>query len=168
MVSLKKSIAAGAAALGSFLAFGASAEAQIVGPPPPPYGVPEAQIAVPTPGPLPIPGQGQAMQVYTTNDLNLRVGAGTEFPAIAVMPRGSAFYAFYCDASQHWCYGDWQGIQGWASARYLSSVPPYPTHPYPPYQQPPVIVQPAQPPPIIIVPGPRYYGPGFNIWFYAL
>ncbi|MGD9738976.1 MAG: SH3 domain-containing protein [Bauldia sp.] len=156
MVSLRKSLAAGAVALGAVLAFSAGAEAQYGGLPPP-YGVPQPQIAVPTP--TPTPGPGQATQVFTTNDLNLRVGAGTSYPAIAVMPRGSAFLAFYCEASQNWCFGDWNGIQGWASARYLTTA--Y----YPP--QPPAVVYPVQPPPIIVTPGPRYYGPGVNIWLYA-
>jgi hypothetical protein len=161
MVSLRKSLTAGAVALGAFLALGASAQAQYGGLPAP-YGIPQAQVAVPTPTPTP----GQGMQVYTTNDLNLRVGAGTGYPAIAVMPRGSAFYAFYCDGSQNWCFGDWNGIQGWASARYLASSPPYQTQPYP-YPQPPVIGYPVQPPPIIITPGAQYYGPGVQIWLYA-
>lgn len=162
MVSLKKTIAAGAVALGSIFALAGGAHAQ--------YG---AQVAVPTPGGA-VP---TTMVAYTTNDLNLRTGAGTGYPAIAVMPRGSAMNVAYCEASQNWCFGNWNGIQGWASARYLSTTPPYQPQypqpypqPYPAYPPQQVIIQPA-PGPVIIQPGPRitpyYRGDGFGMWFYA-
>lgn len=151
MISLKKTLAAGAIALGAFLSLSYAAQAQ-------------------------------SITAYTGADLNLRTGPGTQYPVILSMPQGAQVVVDYCEPTENWCFLNWAGVQGWASARYLTSAPPYGQYPgqpaypqnvYPPQnqvviQQPQVIIQ----PPIIIQPGAQVYPRvwpygGFGIYLWA-
>jgi len=134
---------------------------------PPQIGQP-GQIAVPAP---PNPGGGQGgLIAYPTNDLNLRSGPGTQYPVLVVMPRGSQMAVQYCEGSGNWCYGNWAGYSGWASAQYLSTTPPvYQPQPVPQAPPPPPMYDPG--PPMPPMPGPYYpyypyYGGGWwGFWF---
>ncbi|MGV8839269.1 MAG: SH3 domain-containing protein [Bauldia sp.] len=157
MFSLRKSLAAGVLALGAVAAFGAAAQAQII------YGQPQIQGQVVIPQPT-----QQTLPAYTTLTLNLRTGPGTQYPVILSMPTGSMVYVFYCgDVSQPWCYVNFNGYEGWASARYLTQNPPYvqpqPVYPQPVYPTPgyPQVYTPQQ-----IFPGAPLGG-NFGLWFYV-
>lgn len=116
--------------------------------------------------------QAQTMTAYTTGDLNLRAGPSTQYPSVIVMPRGSVVTVAYCEASQNWCFMDWYGVQGWASARYLTSTPPYQQgYPMPPQQGYPVPPQGYPQPPVVVVQPPQQQQPwmngnGWGMWFY--
>lgn len=120
MVHFKKMIAAGALAAGVIFSAPLAAQAQ----------------------------PGQTMTAYVATHLNLRAGPGTQFPALAVMSTGSAVTVDYCLANDDWCHLWWNGMEGWASANYLSAAPPqyaepqyaqqypgYPQQQYPQYPQ---------------------------------
>lgn len=78
---------------------------------------------------------------YTTNDLNLREGPGTEFRATAIIPRGAEVNITYCSNSESWCYVAFQQHVGWASSRYLTTTSQFAQAPqqsqtyYPPPEQ---------------------------------
>lgn len=155
MVSLRKSLAAGALAVGALLSLGAAAQAQI------------------TLGPV-LPGgpimQQQTIVAYTTLALNLRAGPGTQYQILLSMPAGSPLFVSYCgDASTPWCFVNFNGYEGWASARYLSQNPPYAGYPQPVYPQQvyptpgyPQVYQPQQ-----VYPGTPMNGGNFGLWFFV-
>ncbi len=151
MMSFRKSLAACALALGAVVAFGAAAQAQII------FQQPQIQGQVVIPQPT-----QQTLAAYTTLALNLRAGPGTNYQVLLSMPANSQVYVFYCgDASQPWCYVNFNGYEGWASARYLTQNPPFvaqPTFPTPGYPQ---VYTPQQ-----IFPGAPLGG-NFGIWFFV-
>ena len=58
----------------------------------------------------------------TTADLNMRSGAGTDFPVLTTLPHGSAFrcYGFYnVVGSTVWLFGEAAGKKGYCSKAYL-------------------------------------------------
>ena len=58
----------------------------------------------------------------TTADLNMRSGAGTDFPVLTTLPQGSAFrcYGFYnVVGSTVWLFGEAAGKKGYCSKAYL-------------------------------------------------
>lgn len=58
----------------------------------------------------------------TTADLNMRAGAGTEFPVLATLPQGATFrcYGFYnVVGSTVWLFGEAEGKKGYCSKAYL-------------------------------------------------
>ena len=58
----------------------------------------------------------------TTADLNMRSGAGTDFPVLTTLPHGSAFrcYGFYnMVGSTAWLFGEAAGKKGYCSKAYL-------------------------------------------------
>ena len=90
----------------------------------------------------------QAVTAYTSADLNLRDGPGTEFQVILAMPRGAQVQVSYCSSEDVWCFVQYGQNTGWASSRYLTSTAPqYAQQPQQPqYQQPQQQVAVAQPP----------------------
>ena len=65
-------------------------------------------------------------QIADGEVLDLRTGAGTDFPSIAAMPAGASGIAVgSCKTVDGyrfpWCEATWQGTQGWASACCLES-----------------------------------------------
>lgn len=59
---------------------------------------------------------------YTTANLNLRSGPGTGYSVLAVMPKGSAMTVL--STSGGWSKVTYSGKTGYASASYLSTMPP--------------------------------------------
>lgn len=58
----------------------------------------------------------------TTDDLNMRSGAGTDFPVLTTLPQGAAFrcYGFYnVEGSTVWLFGEAAGKKGYCSKAYL-------------------------------------------------
>ena len=58
----------------------------------------------------------------TTDDLNMRSGAGTDFPVITTLPQGATFrcYGFYnVVGSTVWLFGEAAGKKGYCSKAYL-------------------------------------------------
>ena len=80
----------------------------------------------------------QSVTAYTSADLNLREGPGTEFRVILAMPRGSQVQVSYCSNQDVWCFVQYGQASGWASSRYLTAnAPQYAQQPQQPqYQQP--------------------------------
>jgi uncharacterized protein YraI len=56
---------------------------------------------------------------YTRADLNLRVGPGTQYGVIDVIPAGYPVEVYGCLEAYEWCDINWDGLRGWVSARYL-------------------------------------------------
>jgi uncharacterized protein YraI len=100
---------------------------------------------------------------YTTANLNMRAGPGTNYPVVATVPHGGGVTVFGCTADFTWCDAAFANVKGWVSGRYLSyggngayygrpipnagvyiGVPRYQQN-YPIYGRPPVAVQPVQP-----------------------
>jgi hypothetical protein len=114
--------------------------------------------------------QDQVIVAYTSVDLNLREGPGTEFRIITAMPLGSEVRILYCETSVTWCYLQYRQYVGWGSSRYLTQSPPqyaqqpqqypqYPQQQYPQYpqQQYPQYPQQAYMPPPPPPPPPQQY-----------
>lgn len=69
---------------------------------------------------LVLPSQAMAQyDAVTRTDLNLRVGPGTDFGVIDVIPGGYPVDVLGCLDAYEWCDVDWDGLRGWVSARYL-------------------------------------------------
>lgn len=69
---------------------------------------------------LMLPSQAMAQyDAYTTVDLNLRVGPGTQYGVIDVIPAGYPVDVLGCLDAYEWCDIEWDGLRGWVSARYL-------------------------------------------------
>jgi uncharacterized protein YraI len=67
-----------------------------------------------------LPAQAMAQYgAYTRADLNLRVGPGTNYGVIDVIPRGHPVDVLGCLADYNWCDIEWDGLRGWVSASYL-------------------------------------------------
>jgi len=100
---------------------------------------------------------------FTTANLNMRAGPGTNYPVLATVPQGGGVTVFGCTADFTWCDAAFANAKGWVSGRYLSyggdgayygrpipnagvyiGVPRYQQN-YPVYAGPPVVVQPVQP-----------------------
>ncbi|MCK7612428.1 SH3 domain-containing protein [Roseibium sediminicola] len=111
---------------------------------------------------------------YSTANLNMRAGPGTNYPVITTVPRGGGVTVFGCTADFSWCDAAFANAKGWVSGRYLSyggnglyygqpipnaginlGVPRYHRN-YPIYAGPPVVVQPVRP-----YPYRPYYAPGY-------
>ena len=156
MMSFRKSLAGCALALGAVVAFGAAAQAQII------FQQPQIQGQVVIPQPT-----QQTLAAYTTLALNLRTGPGTNYPVLLSMPANSMVYVFYCgDASQPWCYVNFNGYEGWASARYLTQNPPFVAQPTFPQQVFPTPGYPQVYTPQQIFPGAPLGG-NFGLWFFV-
>lgn len=125
----------------------------------------------------------QSVTAYTSADLNLREGPGTEFRVLLAMPRGSQVQVSYCSAENVWCFVQYGQSSGWASSRYLTNnAPQYaqqqpqyqqPQYQQPQYQQPqyqpqqqvavyqPPVYQPPQQPPVVYQ--PPVYQPNYPV-----
>jgi len=57
---------------------------------------------------------------YTTADLNMRTGPGTNYPVITTLPRGGAVTVFGCTPGFRWCDAAFVNARGWVSGRYLA------------------------------------------------
>lgn len=64
----------------------------------------------------------QAMAAYiahTRVDLNVRVGPGTAYGVIDVVPAGYPVEVIGCLDGYDWCDIEWEGLRGWVAAIYL-------------------------------------------------
>ena len=67
-----------------------------------------------------LPAQAEAQyEAIADANLNLRVGPGTEFGVIDVIPYGDVVDVFGCLDDVEWCDVEWWGLRGWVSAHYL-------------------------------------------------
>lgn len=107
---------------------------------------------------LSLPAAAQVMQSRTTADLNHRLGSGTQYGIIGVIPRGQWVQVVGCTNPVSWCQVSYANRTGWVSASYLIPRPgtappvplptPIPPGPFPPpFFPPPGFPQPPFPPP---------------------
>lgn len=86
---------------------------------------------------------------YTTADLNMRAGPGTNYQVLATVPRGGGVTVFGCTPDRGWCDAAFVNVRGWVSGRYLAygAYPAYPAYPVAPpvVVSPPVVVRPVNP-----------------------
>jgi uncharacterized protein YraI len=61
-----------------------------------------------------------AQYAVVTAWVNMRAGPGTQYPIIAVIPRGEEVRVFGCVRGYAWCDVQWRRDRGWVYARYLS------------------------------------------------
>ena len=67
-----------------------------------------------------LPAQAMAAyEAYTRADLNLRVGPGTTYGVIDVIPYGEPVVVLGCLEDWYWCDVEWFGLRGWVAAQYL-------------------------------------------------
>ena len=67
-----------------------------------------------------LPSQAMAQyEAYTRVDLNLRVGPGTAYGVIDVIPYGDPVQVLGCLDGIEWCDVEWYGLRGWVAAYYL-------------------------------------------------
>lgn len=103
----------------------------------------------------------QAVTAYTSADLNLRDGPGTEFQVILAMPRGAQVQVSYCSNEDVWCFVQYGQNAGWASSRFLtSSAPQYAQQPQQPQYQQPQYQQPQQQ--VAVAQPPKYQQPQYQ------
>ncbi|MEM5583660.1 SH3 domain-containing protein [Roseibium sp. AS2] len=69
---------------------------------------------------LPAAAQSRPAIAYTTANLNMRAGPGTNYPVIATVPRGGGVTVFGCTADFRWCDAAFVNMKGWVSGKYLS------------------------------------------------
>ncbi|WP_245256531.1 SH3 domain-containing protein [Bartonella tamiae] len=58
----------------------------------------------------------------TTGNLNLRTGPSTAHAVATTIPHGGAVDINGCLANRAWCSVNYNGVNGWSSARYLNPV----------------------------------------------
>lgn len=67
-----------------------------------------------------LPAQAaQAATAIAGVDLNLRVGPGTAYGAIDVIPEGAPVEVIGCLGGWDWCDVGWDGLRGWVAGEYL-------------------------------------------------
>ncbi|WP_161142561.1 SH3 domain-containing protein [Propylenella binzhouense] len=72
---------------------------------------------------LAVPGAASAATGgFTTGNVNMRAGPGTEYPVITTVPYGSSVAIYGCTAGYEWCDTNWAGYRGWVSGGYLEFV----------------------------------------------
>lgn len=69
---------------------------------------------------LPALAQSRPAIAYTTANLNMRTGPGTNYPVITTVPRGGGVTVFGCTADYRWCDAAFANAKGWVSGKYLS------------------------------------------------
>jgi uncharacterized protein YraI len=67
---------------------------------------------------LPAPAMA-AFEALTRVDLNLRIGPGTTYGVIDVIPAGYPVIVLGCLEEYYWCDVDFDGLRGWVAGRYL-------------------------------------------------
>jgi len=118
---------------------------------------------------VPALAQSRPAIAYTTANLNMRAGPGTNYPVLTTLPRNAGVTIFGCTADYRWCDAAFTTARGWVSGRYLSYAAegPYYGRPipnaggyigvqrytgnYPVYRRGPVVVRPGP-----VYPAPRW------------
>jgi uncharacterized protein YraI len=88
------------------------------------------------------PAAAMAQNAYTTADVNMRAGPGTQFERVATLAEGTGVDVEDCDGA--WCRVIYRGIAGYVSQSYLDGMSERPAVVVPPpvYVPPPVVVYP--------------------------
>lgn len=72
---------------------------------------------------LVLPAAAMAAQpAFTTTDVNLRAGPGTDYPVVDTIPGGARLRIQGCIAGYNWCSVAWRGEYGWAQGDYLAAL----------------------------------------------
>ncbi|GAA0786054.1 hypothetical protein E1180_02980 [Roseibium denhamense] len=69
---------------------------------------------------VPALAQSRPAIAYTTANLNMRAGPGTNYPVLTTIPRGGGVTIFGCTADYRWCDAAFTTTKGWVSGKYLS------------------------------------------------
>lgn len=72
---------------------------------------------------------------YSTGNVYLRAGPGTQYPAVGMVQKNASVAIFGCVSGYAWCDVAWGGSRGWMSGKYLQAayqnqmvdIPPYAT-----------------------------------------
>ncbi|WP_235694421.1 SH3 domain-containing protein, partial [Brucella intermedia] len=62
----------------------------------------------------------EAANGLATATINLRTGPGAIYPSMGKIPTGVILNVAGCTSGYGWCRVTYQGIDGWASARYIA------------------------------------------------
>ncbi|MEL4073442.1 SH3 domain-containing protein [Ochrobactrum sp. GPK 3] len=62
----------------------------------------------------------EAATGLATATINLRAGPGTSYPSMGSIPNGVVLNVAGCTNGYGWCRVNYQGIDGWASSRYIA------------------------------------------------
>ena len=91
------------------------------------------------------PAAAIAQSAYTTDDVNMRSGPGTQYPRVATLAEGTGVDVEDCDGA--WCRVVYRGLEGYVSQSYLDGVSGRPTVVVPPpvYVEPPYVYPPYRP-----------------------
>lgn len=110
---------------------------------------------------LAFPAYAAAYTAYTTGNVNVRTGPGTDYARIATLAAGRPVDVLACQGS--WCRIGYQGMRGWLSASYIERAVGRPPAVV---VQPTIIVRPPYRPPYYRPPDyrlpPPYYRPRPN------
>lgn len=68
---------------------------------------------------LVLPSVAAAVPGFTTGDVNVRTGPGTQFQAITTAPAGSGVDILGCIPGRTWCDIVLGNLRGWVSGRYV-------------------------------------------------
>src|SRR5690606_21282421 len=63
-----------------------------------------------------------AQNAYSTGNVNMRAGPGTQYPRVTTIPTGSAVDVHGCLSGWNWCDTSWRGLRGWVSGNYLQML----------------------------------------------
>lgn len=63
-----------------------------------------------------------AQNAYTTANVNMRAGPGTDYPVVVTLPNGAVVDVHGCLSGWSWCDTSWRGNRGWVSGRYLQMI----------------------------------------------
>jgi uncharacterized protein YraI len=68
-------------------------------------------------------GSAYAQTMVTAGtDLNVRSGPGSNYPVVGVIGANGEATLHGCQESGNWCQVSYQGTEGWAHSRYLSTA----------------------------------------------
>jgi uncharacterized protein YraI len=56
---------------------------------------------------------------FTTTDVHMRAGPGTNYPAVATLPPNASIEVYGCQAGYDWCDISWNSARGWISSTYI-------------------------------------------------
>lgn len=70
-------------------------------------------------GALATPSLAAAADGFSTGNVNMRAGPGTQYPVITTVYAGTPVEVIGCLSDWSWCDIAWGGARGWVSANYL-------------------------------------------------
>jgi uncharacterized protein YraI len=69
-----------------------------------------------------VPGVAAAANAYSTGNVNLRAGPGTNYPVVVTVTAGAPVNLHGCLSGYNWCDISWGGTRGWVSGNFLETV----------------------------------------------